>query len=240
MIIEAVIFDFDGTLFDTTGAIVSAFNGALLADGRRPLSPAAIRAMIGRPLAEMFGREDPSATVETIERRTATYRRLFLPVCVTASRPMPGTVEGVRRLHRSGYRLAIATNRRADGAIRILRGHGLRRHFSAIVGLDEVRRFKPHPEALLVALRRLDVRPLHAVMVGDTPDDMAAGRAAGMRTFGVATGAYSAAALRRGGAQEVLQSLAELPERLIPPGHGPRSPSLARGVRLRMRQRDNA
>ncbi len=215
--IEAVIFDFDGTLFDTTRAICTAFNGAMKADGRRPLPYAVITAMIGRPLVEMFARADPEADAATIERRVAAYRRLFLPVCVRASRPLPGMLECLRALRRRRCRLAIATNRKADGAVRILRGHGVRRYFSALVGIDEVSHYKPDPEGIFVALRRLNTPTERAAMVGDTPDDMAAGRAAGVLTIGVTTGGHSARALRRAGADDVLPSLAQLPARLSAP-----------------------
>jgi phosphoglycolate phosphatase-like HAD superfamily hydrolase len=77
--------------------------------------------------------------------------------------------------------------------------------------LEHVRQVKPHPEAVLSACAQLGVPPEQALMVGDTPDDMAAGRAAGASTIGVTTGAYDRAALLEAGAQEVLATLAELP-----------------------------
>jgi phosphoglycolate phosphatase len=79
------------------------------------------------------------------------------------------------------------------------------------VALEHVAKVKPDAEPVLKACAQLGVPPEQAVMVGDTPDDMRAGRAAGAMAVGVTTGAHSAAVLREAGAHAVLDSLAELP-----------------------------
>lgn len=206
----AAIFDFDGTLFDTTAAICRAFNGALAADGRAPLPESRIRAWIGRPLREMFPCEDPEADAVAVARRIENYRRIFLPVCVTLSRPLPGVRECLDRL-RGQIRLAIATNRKADGAEVILAGHGWRDRFEVIIGLDDVQRTKPDPEAVRLAAERMGLPPEATAMVGDTPEDLRAGRAAGALAIGVATGCHSAAVLSAAGADYVIGTLADLP-----------------------------
>lgn len=210
----AVIFDFDGTLFDTTAAICRAFNGALAEDGRAPLPESRIRAWIGRPLREMFPLEDPGADPATVARRIECYRRIFLPVCVALSQPLPGVRECLDGL-RGRIRLAIATNRKADGAEAILAGHGWRDRFELIVGLDDVQRSKPDPEAVLVAAQRMGLSAETTAMVGDTPEDLQAGRAAGALAIGVATGCHSAEVLAAAGANHVIGTLAELPRLIL-------------------------
>lgn len=212
--IAAVVFDFDGTLFDTSDAIYESFNGALAAAGRPPMPVAEIRAMIGRPLIEMFAVEDPGATPPQIERRIEDYRAIFLPVCVQRTRPLPGAVQCLEQL-RGRCRLAIATNRKTDGARCILDGFGLGGIFDVVVGIEDVRRTKPDPEAVQLALTRLAARAADAVYVGDTPEDMRAARAAEVRAIGVPTGSHSAPALAAAGAERVLASLAELPALLF-------------------------
>ncbi len=207
----AVIFDFDGTLFDAGEAICRSFNGALAATERAPVPDAVIRAWIGRPLREMFAAEDPGADAAMIERRIDEYRRIFLPICAELSRPMPGALECLETLRRRGLRLAIVTNRKGDGLRAILRAFGLEDRFQALIGLEDVRRAKPDPEPVLEALRRLGAMPERAVMVGDTPEDMCAAVAAGVRAIGAATGAHDAAALYAAGADDVLATLADLP-----------------------------
>jgi phosphoglycolate phosphatase len=211
--IRAVIFDFDGTLFDATEAICHSLNAALAAHGRAPLPRAEILPRIGRPLYEIFQALEPAATPTRVQSHVEAYRAAFWPICLTHTREMPGLhacLDGLRQR----VQLGIATNRSEHGARYILDGFGFGAHFAAIVALEHVQQVKPHPEAVLTACAQLGVPPAQALMVGDTPDDMRAGRAAGTGTVGVTTGAYDRAALLEAGAVEVVGTLADLP-RLI-------------------------
>lgn len=208
--IRAVIFDFDGTLFDATDAIYHSLNAALVAHGRAPLTRAEILPRIGRPLYEIFQALEPAAARDRVQSHVDAYRAAFWPVCLTHTREMPGLracLDGLR----GRVRLGIATNRSANGARYILDGFGFSTDFTSIVALEHVKQVKPHPEAVLTACAQLGVTPAQALMVGDTPDDMAAGRAAGAGAIGVTTGAYDRAALLAAGAHAVIISLAELP-----------------------------
>ena len=208
--IRAVIFDFDGTLFDATEAICHALTAALAAHGRAPLPRAEILPRIGRPLYEIFQALEPGATAARVQAHVDAYRAAFWPVCLTHTREMPGLrvcLDGLR----GRVKLGIATNRSERGARYILEGFGFGADFTAIVALEHVQQVKPHPEAVLTACAQLGVPPAQAVMVGDTADDMAAGRAAGAGAVGVTTGAYDRAALLEAGASEVISTLADLP-----------------------------
>ena len=217
--LRAVVFDFDGTLFDASEAIVHSFNAALAAHGRAALPRAQILPMIGRPLAEMFQGLEPGAPAERIQAHVDAYRTAFWPVAVSHTRPLPGLRECLDHL-RGRVSLAIATNRSEHGARVILEGFGFAGLFPVIVALEHVQRVKPDPEAVLTACAQLQVPPAAAAMVGDTPDDMAAGRAAGATAVGLTTGAHRREVLQAAGAQVVLDSLAELPDRLLGPAVG--------------------
>jgi len=208
--IRAVIFDFDGTLFDATEAICHSLNAALAAHGRAPLPREEILPRIGRPLYEIFQALEPAATAARVQAHVDAYRAAFWPVCLTSTREMPGLhacLDGLRQR----VKLGIATNRSENGARYILDGFGFGAYFATIVALEHVQKVKPHPEAVLTACAQLGVPPALALMVGDTPDDMAAGHAAGAPTIGVTTGAYDRAALLEAGASEVINTLADLP-----------------------------
>ncbi|HSD09516.1 MAG TPA: HAD family hydrolase [Candidatus Binatia bacterium] len=127
----------------------------------------------------------------------------------TETEPLMGAVETVRVLERRGLRLALVTS--SSGPLPFLDRWGIRASFAAIIGRDDVRRIKPDPEALLLALGRLGLDPSEVVNVGDTPLDVRAGLAAGVTTVGVLTGAGTEHQLRAAGASQILQSLAELP-----------------------------
>jgi HAD superfamily hydrolase (TIGR01509 family) len=124
--------------------------------------------------------------------------------------PLMGAVETIRVLECRGLRLALVTS--SSGPLPFLDRWGIRSSFTAIVGRGDVRRIKPDPEAVLLALERLDLDPSQVVSVGDTPLDVRAGLAAGVTTVGVLTGAGTEHQLRAAGASQILRSLAELPD----------------------------
>jgi HAD superfamily hydrolase (TIGR01509 family) len=212
--VEAVLFDFDGTLVDASRAICRSFDTALRRFGAPVMPEDRVKAMIGRPLREMFAVADPSAAPERLEDYVEAYREAWLPLAVPLTTPLPTAAETVRQLASSGIRLAVVTSRIASGAERILDAFALRAHFAVVVGVEHVDRPKPDPEGLRVALSALGVAADGAVMVGDTPDDVAAGRAAGTCAVGVTTGAYDESSLSAAGAHVVLGRLWELVERL--------------------------
>lgn len=208
--IESVLFDFDGTLFDTSVAITKAFNGALIELGHEPVSEDLIGAMIGRPLKEMFLEMASSAskTEDALHECVDAYRRLFFPLSAPSTTFMPTARETTMALYNGGIALAVVTTRTADGARHILKEKGLEEAFSAVIGLEHVKRPKPNAEPVIRALKALDVRAGRAIMVGDTPDDIVAGASAGAFTVAVTTGPFVAGDLRQ--ADAVVDTLSEL------------------------------
>jgi len=209
MPVQAIVFDFDGTLVDASDAICSSLHDVLSQHGLPLPEEATIRAWIGRPLTEMFVSVDPEATPQRLKQYVQEYRTFFFPRSAALTRPMPGAPDVLRSLAKR-CRFAIATTRKADGAVHILKALGMLDLFESIVGLDEVSRPKPDPEPVLLALRNLGVAPAAAMMVGDTADDVAAGCGAGTLAVGVTTGAHGADRLREAGAHHVIASLHEL------------------------------
>jgi beta-phosphoglucomutase-like phosphatase (HAD superfamily) len=78
------------------------------------------------------------------------------------------------------------------------------------VTMDDVRRGKPAPDILLLAARRLGLRPSSIIVVGDSVYDVAAGKAAGMRTAGVVSGASSLDQLKAGHPDFLLRSITQV------------------------------
>ncbi len=103
----------------------------------------------------------------------------------------PGMGRVVEELHKAKYRLAIVTNKSSWRAQKDVRDQGLERYFEVLVGSEEVRYAKPHPEPVFTALDMLnepETAASEAIMLGDTPWDMMAGQAAGTMTGGVLWG----------------------------------------------------
>ncbi len=128
----------------------------------------------------------------------------------TEIEPLMGAVETIRVLECRDLRLALVTS--SSGPLPFLDRWGIRGSFTAIIGRGDVRRIKPDPEAVLLALERLGLDPSQVVNVGDTPLDVLAGLAAGVTTVGVLTGAGTEHQLRAAGASQILRSLTELPD----------------------------
>lgn len=207
---RAILFDFDGTLIDASDAIVQAFNLTLRDLDIGEMKREAVVRLIGRPLEEMFvevmGRRPQSNEAQAI---LELYRTHFYPLATSHAKALPGLAETLT--HYSGrVKLGIATSRHSRGALQILDHLKLRQHFGAIVGLEHVQRPKPHPEPLLQALEHLESQPEEAVMVGDTTDDMAAARAAGVLAVGITTGSHPRRELEAAGAHHIIDSLLAL------------------------------
>jgi|AP82_1055514.scaffolds.fasta_scaffold71842_2 HAD superfamily hydrolase (TIGR01509 family) len=205
---QAIVFDFDGTLVDASNAICHSFNQALEKCQLPRMDPQEIRAMIGRPLVGMFESVEGSAGVDA-DHFVREYRGAFFSHSLVLTRLMPGAEETLTHFS-SRLKLGIATSRKSDGALHILKNFGLLDHFSAVVGIEHVSNSKPDPEPIHRTLEQLQVPAEQSVMVGDTTDDMTAGKRAGLTAVGVTTGTTSRAELIEGGADHVVTELSAL------------------------------
>ena len=191
--IRAVLYDFDGTLADSTELIMQCYRHTMRT--HRGLCPPDEEWLsgFGRPLESQMVRfaRDPAE----VEAMLDTYRIYQEELTDALMRPFPGAVETVAELERRGYRLAIVTSRRRRATLRGMELCGLVSHFDVIVTPEDVTEAKPHPEPVLFALEKLGVAPGEALFVGDSPHDVAAGRAAGTRTAAALWGPFPRAAL---------------------------------------------
>ncbi len=124
------------------------------------------------------------------------YREIYFAASSVEVAAFPGMAETLTALRAHGLRLAVVTSKIRAGAAMELERAGLAPLFDLVVGSDDVRRHKPDPEPLLHALARLGMPAAAAVMVGDTPADLLAARAAGVRAAAALWGALDAALLR--------------------------------------------
>ncbi|WP_105971357.1 HAD family hydrolase [Streptomyces geranii] len=213
----AVLFDLDGTLLDTPGAIVSVLDKVLAESGRPVPSPERVRATVGRPLAAVFAELlELEQEHGEVERSVARFRELFREDVVPGARSLifPGVPELLERLRAQGLALAIVTSKIRPSALELLEPAGLVHHFDAVVCHGMAPRGKPHPDLALLAARELGREPGDCVVVGDAVDDMRMAGAAGMRALGVAYGVATAGQLTSAGAESVSESVLALGEAL--------------------------
>lgn len=203
---DAILFDLDGTLADSASDIADALDEAFRSLGLVPRQPVSVL-VDGSPLEEIFAVAAPDADAASFERFVRAYRGAYLAAGYRRTRLYPGVVQTLEALSslRPPLRMAIATSRRSDAARGLAAAMSIEHHFEHIEGSGATQlRAKPSPDLLDLLARRMDLPPERVLMVGDTARDVAAGRAAGMRTAAVLYGL---------GARE--QLLAERPDHLL-------------------------
>jgi pyrophosphatase PpaX len=203
--IRAVLFDFDGTLADTTELIMRSYRHTMTRFLGAPPPDEEWLSGFGTPLDENIARyarspDEHAAMLETYRE----YQELHHDSLV---RPFPGAVHTVERLARQGVPMAIVTSKYRRSTLRGMELCGLVAHIEVIVTPEDVRHAKPHPEPVLIALERLGVDASAAVFVGDSPHDIASGRAAATRTAAALWGPFPHETLLATGADYFLTSV---------------------------------
>jgi pyrophosphatase PpaX len=205
---EAVLFDFDGTLADTTALILECYRHTMTTHlGECPPDERWLEGF-GTPLETQIGLF--ARTPEEHAAMMDSYRDHQRELMERMLEPFPGVVEAVAELDRRGVRLAIVTSRMRRATLRGLELCGLMRHFPVVVTPEDVRNPKPDPEPVRVALERLGVAPGRSWFVGDSPHDLVAGQAAGVRTAGALWGPFPRETLEQAGADRLLSHVGEV------------------------------
>jgi phosphoglycolate phosphatase len=185
---ELVVFDWDGTLMDSTHMIASSLRSACADVGVAVPSEADARFVIGLGLEDTFKHVAPTLDGEGRRRLSERYRFHFL--AREGEVPLyAGVREMLSDLHGRGRRLAVATGKARRGLERALDQTGLRPWFEATRCADEGFA-KPHPDMLLMLLDITGVDPARAVMVGDTTHDLELAANAGIDAVSVSYGAH--------------------------------------------------
>ena len=208
---QAIIFDLDGTLIDSVGAITESVNVALREMGLPEKDQAVVSRLLGIPFErrciELIGTGDD----DSIERFVTIFRDHYRRICLDSSRLLPAAESTLRYLAARPVAIGVATSKPREFAEMTLEHLGCRQFFPVLVGPEDVEHVKPDPEPIEKAARRLDVSPADCVYVGDTPIDIEAAHAADARCIGVCSGAYSRAELEAAGADWIFSGVGDIP-----------------------------
>lgn len=184
-----MLYDFDGTLADTTELVMECYRRTMeLHLGEVPPAEEWLRGF-GTPLEVQISRFARSGAerLEMVE----TYRCVQEELAERFVQPFGGALETLDALLERGIALAIVTSRHRESTLRGIDLCGLTDRFREIVTPEDVSSPKPHPEPVLKALERLEVTAEEALFVGDSPHDMASGRSAGTATAAALWGPFS-------------------------------------------------
>lgn len=207
--IEAVVFDWDGTLVDSRAVLVEAFQATT---------------------EEVLGRTYPSTHEETemiiqlrgedafaliaegdaeLAQRIATAFHPQYVLRAERAQPFPGTLETLQRLRDAGLKIGVATSKARVRLDLEAERTGIGKFLDEEISGDEVKAAKPDPESVIEVIRRLGTDPARTLFVGDGPNDILAGQGAGAVTVAVSFGFHPEEATAAG-PDHVIEAMPEL------------------------------
>lgn len=218
----ALLFDLDGTLSDSFGAIARALNLALADHSLRGYDVGWVKRHVGRGAVELLrdavGEDPAGALLKAVgERFGAHYREIYLD----ETPPLPGAAEVLQFIYgRTVGQVAVVSNKHAALCRGWLEHWGLARYVAVVLGPDSTGVHKPHPGSVLPVLEAFSVAPADALLVGDMGIDVATGQATGIPVVAVRSEDIDPAGLLGDGALAVIARLADLPGWLAENGLG--------------------
>ena len=181
---DAVLFDLDGTLIETAPDLCGALNYTLAKAGRKGVELEKVRHMIGdgarvmlRLGLEATGR---SPNDEEVEQWFGALLDYYWDHVADESYVFPGVREVLSHLRGSGLKIAVCTNKPIQLSNHLFEKLGMSSYFDAVLGGDSLPVKKPHAGHIHGTLEAIGVAPDRAVMVGDSANDLAAARSAGI------------------------------------------------------------
>lgn len=204
--LRTVLFDFDGTLADSYGAITASVNHVRACRELPPLAEGEVRRYVGRGLEHLL--QDLVPGTDVVED-AARYRAHHPTVLRSGTRLLPEVARTLLALKCQGLKMGVCSNKPARFTRELVRILEIE-VFEVVLGPEDVAHMKPAPDMLHEALRRLDVPPAEAVYVGDMVIDIETARAAGMRVWVVPTGSDEHGKLEAARPDRLLRNMAEL------------------------------
>lgn len=204
----ALLFDLDGTLIDSIELLLACMEAAFEGRERRP-TRAQWTFGIGTPLRTQLAEwcDTPQEVAELVDR----YRGFQEVHLEEMTGIFPEVLDTLAWARSAGHATAIVTSKGRGMTDRSLRHVGLAEAFDAIVTFEETARHKPRPDPVWLALERLGMPADRAMFVGDSPHDMGAGLAAGVRTAAAQWGPFTREQLALENPTYWLTRMGELP-----------------------------
>lgn len=215
--IKAIAFDLDGTLVETLPDLHESAIRMLAQIGRPAVTEATVRAYVGDGVDRLVrrlltGKPDGEPDPALFEMAAENFRSHYASVLTRASHPFSGVISCLKILKERGFKLACVTNKPSRFTEPLLKGLALTGYLDLVLSGDSLPRKKPDPLPLLHTARAFGIEPAQLLMVGDSPVDTGAARAAGCPVFCVPYGYRGPLALHELDCDAIVPTLPDLME----------------------------
>lgn len=219
---RTLVFDLDGTLIHSAPDLAVALNHVLEEADRDTVSLHQVTQMIGDGVAKLVERgfDATGGAPEDPEHHLNRFHHHYNNAAADLTTLYPGVMETLESLAAAGHRMALCTNKPAEPTAAVLKAFKLTSFFEAVTGGDTFPVRKPSPGHLLGTLKMMDADPEHAVMIGDSPNDVQVALNAAVPVIAVSYG-YRRMAAEDMGADILIDHFGQLPTALQQLGPAP-------------------
>jgi len=197
----------DGTLIDQTAAIIRCYREVITELGYAQPDDDAIRRSLGGVMASTMGL---FVTADRMDEACKAFRARFPEIMFDGLIVLPGGVELIERAYKARIPQVLFTNKHGNTARQVSRYAGFAKYIPTCIGNSDTEWHKPQAELTQHVLEQIEVAAEGAVIIGDSPTDIAVAQNAGLTCYCVATGAHSVEELLEAGADAAYESLINL------------------------------
>jgi phosphoglycolate phosphatase len=210
-----ILIDVDGTLVDSVPDLAFCIDEMMASLGMSRRGEEQVRLWVGNGAERLIKRAltglmEAEPEHDLFRRAKPIFFEIYAQNISTRSRLFDGAKEGLDYLQAAGYRLSAVTNKPERFTLPLLSEMGVRSYFEIVVSGDALPRKKPDPMPLLHAAKVSGVTPTHAMMLGDSSNDVIAARAAGFQVVCVNYGYNHGEDIRESKPDAVIGSLMDL------------------------------
>lgn len=205
---DLIVFDFDGTLIDSSRDLTLSVNHTLHVLGYAPLPESLVLQYVGNGVEPLLQQTLRRFGSNRVKEARSTFLKHYEKHLLDHTDLFPGVLETLA--HFKKKKMAVLTNKPFRLTEKILKGLGIASFFSVVVGGDSLDVKKPDPGGLQCILRQLRIEPSKAMIVGDNPVDVQTGRAAETLTCGVTYGFSPESEVKRSAPDYLIPKITDL------------------------------